>query len=277
MIQDSSSGTEFPKSKKTVAPGSAVMRILGLLSIVLIVLNGSLVSGSKTNVIDAAADRNPEGQIPILMYHEVADETWGLEGLFVKISDFEDQMKYLYDNGYQTLFMKELLDQSSYHKKVILTFDDGYRGFYTNVMPVLEKYNIKANLYVMSGGFGGPYISVEQLTEIHQSGLVQIGSHSKNHSDLTTLSQTKAEEEIRESKEMLESILRTEITSFAYPYGAYDLYVLEAVKLHYSEALGTKKAVAVIDESTLYYQLPRIGIYRSTTIQSFMDICLMGR
>ncbi|MCL1852787.1 MAG: polysaccharide deacetylase family protein [Peptococcaceae bacterium] len=220
---------------------------------------------------------NHDARVPILMYHEVADKTWGLEGLFVKISDFEAQMKYLSDNGYKTLFVSEITRQTNFDKKVVLTFDDAYVGFYDNVLPVLKKYNIKVSLYVISSAFGGNFITEDQLKEIHDSGLVQIGSHSQSHPDLTTLSSAKLEEEIKGSKDALEAMLGTKITTFAYPTGAHNDMVVDMVKLHYKDALITGNSLANINVETDLYTLPRFGMYRTTTLKTFADWCSLGR
>ncbi|MCL1916974.1 MAG: polysaccharide deacetylase family protein [Peptococcaceae bacterium] len=237
--------------------------------------NGDAASAVRTVTVAA---RSPDAQVPIFMYHEVADTTWGIENLFVKVNEFEAQMKYLSDHGYQTLFVNEIRCQTGFHKKVVLTFDDAYIGFYTHIFPILKKYTIKATLYVITSCMDGtPYVSTEQLREIHDSGLVQIGSHSITHPELPNLNQTDMEAEIKGSQEALEAVLGTPVTSFAYPIGAYSSQVIDITKLYYDDALITGGTIAGINSETNYYTLPRYGVYRSTTLQAFMDMCSHGR
>ena|GEM_PF-1923431 len=233
---------------------------------------------AKNHVAVETVVPDSDARTPIFMYHEVRDRPWGLEGLFIRVNDFEAQMKYLSDNGFQTLFVNEISRQRDFRGKVVLTFDDGYVGFYENVLPVLKMYNLKASLYVMSSVPGGLlYVSVEQLKEIRDSGLVEIGCHTRTHPDLTTLSLAGMEAEIVEAKAELEAMLGIEITSFAYPSGAYNSAVVGVVKQHYKNALITSNAVADIAVETDYYVLPRLSMYRGTPFRTFVEWCLLGR
>ncbi len=77
-------------------------------------------------------------------------------------------------------------------KTVILSFDDSRKDFYTNVFPLLKKYQIKATLNVISDfvahpeGYSFPSgddkaMTVEQVKECNDSGLVEIACHGHTH------------------------------------------------------------------------------------------------
>jgi len=89
----------------------------------------------------------------IIMYHYIRDfnllENKGINGL--DVSKFESQIKYL-------LTKYNILDPHEIHKIVEnkdffkendcwLTFDDGYKDHYQHVLPILEKYEIKASFF----------------------------------------------------------------------------------------------------------------------------------
>jgi peptidoglycan/xylan/chitin deacetylase (PgdA/CDA1 family) len=166
---------------------------------------------------------------PILMYHyvEVPSATTTLKGLYLDPVIFDEQLKVLKDNNYETLFVSELANNLRQEKKagaknIVLTFDDGYEDFYTQVWPVLKKYNYKATLYVIINKLGAKgYLSREQVKELAFSGLVEIGSHTFNHPDLRSLKKKDANFEIQASKVILEQISGKPVLSFAYPYGYY--------------------------------------------------------
>jgi len=81
-------------------------------------------------------------------------------------------------------------------KPVLLCWDDGYKSFYTHVLPLLKAYNFPAVLALvgewMSAGkdetvlYGSTYVSREkflswqEVMAVHKSGLVEIASHSMN-------------------------------------------------------------------------------------------------
>ncbi|MDD7280926.1 MAG: polysaccharide deacetylase family protein [Erysipelotrichaceae bacterium] len=96
-----------------------------------------------------------EPSIPILGYHDiVCDETKIDSRYTLSLSDFEEQMKYLYEHDFHTLSLDELYDfyrgtLEIDEKSIVLTFDDGYESFISLVKPVLEKYGFNATCFVI--------------------------------------------------------------------------------------------------------------------------------
>ena len=105
-------------------------------------------------------------QVPVLMYHAVGDDCWGEEHLFVRPAELEQQLQYLSENGYETIFFEDLAHLERYEKPVILTFDDGYDDNYTLLLPLLQKYHMKATIFMIAGDIGGPHkLTQPQLDE----------------------------------------------------------------------------------------------------------------
>ncbi|RJQ37973.1 hypothetical protein C4559_02740 [Candidatus Microgenomates bacterium] len=179
-------------------------------------------------------------KIPILMYHYV--EYVQDKGDTIRISldtnphIFEEQIKTLKNAGYIFLTNNELskIIDGKYEvpkHPIILTFDDGYRDFYTDVLPILKKYNVKATAYIISGFTGRPnHLTKQQLQEIINSRLVEIGAHTVDHVWLKGKSSKDVTYEVTTSKKQLEEEFQIQITSFAYPFGAFDQQALEIVK-----------------------------------------------
>jgi peptidoglycan/xylan/chitin deacetylase (PgdA/CDA1 family) len=167
--------------------------------------------------------------VPILMYHyiEVAPASTTLKGLYLNPKIFENQLQELQKNNYQTLFIFELASNFSNEKtlgqkNIVLTFDDGYEDFYTNVYPLLKKYNYKATLYIIINALDKKgYLTRAQVRELADSGLVEIASHTFNHPDLRKLKDKDIKFEIAASKKILEAISGKPVLSFAYPFGLY--------------------------------------------------------
>lgn len=166
----------------------------------------------------------PSGrQVPVLMYHAVSDQTWGLEGLFLSPSDMEAQLKYLTENGYDPIFFSDLPHLDQYKKPVILTFDDGYNNNYTDLYPLLQKYNVKATIFVIPASVGGQYsMTVAQIKEMADSGLVSIQSHTQDHKELASLSADQQKQQFAQSQLAIARMTGRIPSVLSYPSGSYD-------------------------------------------------------
>lgn len=190
-------------------------------------------------------------KVPILMYHYVEyvqnkNDTMR-EALNINPNIFEAQVKTLKDAGFTFMTASELadvLDGKSQlpPKPVLITFDDGYWDLYTDVLPILEKYQVKATSYVISGFVGkSNWMSSSQLEKVIQSGLVEIGAHTVHHIALAGKLSPVAMFEISQSKKDLENNYHIKVVSFAYPSGSFDQKAINDVK-----AAGFKTAVSTI-------------------------------
>ncbi len=190
-------------------------------------------------------------KVPILLYHYV--EYVKDPGDKIRISlniqpfVFESQLKTLTEAGYTFMTPSDIPDLFNGSRKlpekaVILSFDDGYRDFYTDVFPLLKKYQAKAVAYIVPGFLDKPNnLTSRQLKEILDSGLVEIGAHTMHHVYLKGMNGKSAKLEIEQSKTFLEKNLGVKIASFAYPYGAFDLKAARIVK-----DAGFKTAVSTV-------------------------------
>ena len=207
--------------------------------------------------------------IPILMYHYVRvvtdpKDTIGI-GLSVKPDIFAQQMQYLADNGYTTLTMQEVYDvlqgrKTLPTKPIALTFDDGYRDFYTAAWPVLQRHNFKATNYVITDFIGwDAYMTWEMLQELSEGGQVEIGAHTRSHVDLRTLSADKLQDEVLGSKAILETGLGRPVGAFCYPAGFYNTSVIAAVK-RANYLTATTELPGAKQNIQAQFELPRIRV-----------------
>lgn len=176
-------------------------------------------------------DGPPEGRglrVPILMYHQVGEPTSQYVRLAVSVQRFEEQMRALSEAGVATLGMGDLYDavtkgRSFPQGAVAITFDDGLESAYFAVFPVLQRYRLRATLYVPAGRVGGTgYLTWDQIREMRASGLVTIAAHTVDHVNLRSLSRDAAWRQIEGSREILEENLGAKVEHFAYPFGKTD-------------------------------------------------------
>lgn len=188
---------------------------------------------------------------PILVYHYVEivkDERDTIrKSLNTPPYLFIQQLETLKNAGYTFITASELLDMLDGkiilpQKPVLITFDDGYRDFYTDAFPILKKNNIKATAYVVSEFLDKPnYMFAWQLKQVARSGLVEIGAHTAHHYSLGGSDPTLVKYEIEESKKTLEKLIDTPIVSFAYPDGSFDNQAIKMV-----EEAGFKSAATTM-------------------------------
>lgn len=85
--------------------------------------------------------------VTVFIYHRVADiplDTWKL---CVKPQLFEKQIRYIKEN-YFLLRSEEDWNAADGKRAAVITFDDGYEDIYTNALPILEKHNVPATVFV---------------------------------------------------------------------------------------------------------------------------------
>lgn len=207
----------------------------------------------------------------ILLYHLVANETYGLNDyLFVKTDAFEAQLQAIEKSGAVSVFADEL-EAAGDKKCVVLTFDDGYESVYTNAFPLLKKYGIKATVFLISDTIGAEgYLTRTQIREMEASGLVRFGSHTKSHRMLTELNANAVRQELNSSRTELNLLLRRPVKAVAFPNGAYTEETLALVT-----ECGYTYAYTTDTPSVPYYkntQLPRYYVTREMTLDAFLEI-----
>ena len=208
-------------------------------------------------------------RIPVLMYHEVSDEIWGLDYLFVSPARMRQQLQWLQDNGYQTIFFSDLTHLSDFRKPVMLTFDDGYEGNYTNLFPLLKEFNMKATIFVVSDEIGTEYrLTPYQIREMSDSGLVSVQSHTKSHARMNTLSEEQLTEECRDSQAVIGSITGLSPYVLSYPEGRYSTLSVSVVSRFYVFGVLDRNGSWKSNRHTLY-RITRTVIPRSFTLKQF--------
>ena len=211
-------------------------------------------------------------QVPVLMYHAVGNDCWGEEHLFVKPAELERQLQYLQDNGYETIFLEDLAHVEQYKKPIILTFDDGYDDNYTLLLPLLQKYNMKATIFMIAGDIGKPHkLTRPQLRELAQSGLVSIQSHGWSHRNMADMGWTELISELLRSKLALTFACGRVPTAVSYPNGKCTERTRTAAGWFYAYGVRTFDGSYLTGTDPLL--IPRIAVTRDMTLEQFKSAC----
>jgi peptidoglycan/xylan/chitin deacetylase (PgdA/CDA1 family) len=170
--------------------------------------------------------------VPILMYHSVgrgADTRHPYYDTNISPAVFQRHLQFLRREGYTTAYLSDIVEilqnGRDFQKLVAITFDDGFRSFYSQAFPMLSKYGFTATLFVPSGLVGQqnsslgpePFMTWDEIREVSRHG-VHIGSHSVSHPDLYRLDSRALEGEVRFSKATIENNIGESVRSFAYPF-----------------------------------------------------------
>lgn len=210
--------------------------------------------------------------VPVLMYHSIAYEK--NNDLRVPKELFEQEMKYIKDNGYNTMTLDALYDciknnKPAPPKSVVITFDDGYEDNYTNAYPVLKEYGLHATIFVIANTVdkNNSYLTSSQLKEMQQNG-IDIESHTANHDDLSLLSYEKQVRTLSVSKQFLESLLGKKVRYVALPCGKYNSYTEKAATdAGYVMAFLTAPGKAQTKQGL--FKLHRVRVSSTTTLLGF--------
>ena len=227
---------------------------------------------NRTYVYTTSSNVIPKGvTVPVLMYHAVSDNIWGIRELFVSPSNMEAQLKYLVNNGYDPIFFSDLAHVDQYDKPVILTFDDGYDDNYTELFPLLKKYNVKATIFVITDYIGANHkMTAQQIKEMAESGLVSIQSHTATHSHLSELSEKSLEQEMERSQMAIMRITGIMPDVLCYPYGDYSALAKKVAARYYNFALIMGPGGYVTGSDP--YVVGRYYVSRATTLGQFIGM-----
>ncbi|CCN33189.1 putative Glycosyltransferase fused with Polysaccharide deacetylase [Vibrio nigripulchritudo SO65] len=226
-------------------------------------------------------------EMPIIMYHRFIrdDSEKGVNGTFMHIDMLEKHFQLIKKMGFETVTFEDLKVKGFIHRLspgkrfIMITVDDGFKDNHELLLPLLKKYNFKAVLYAVTGetynrwdveGVETPdrkveLMSREQLKEMSDSGLVEVGGHTLTHPKLSQLDEAQQRHEIKANKEELEALLGKSLTSFAYPYGDHNEDTKRISKeLGYDFSVATNSGPHALHQDP--YQIRRIAIFPRTDV-----------
>ena len=173
-------------------------------------------------------------RVPILTYHSI-DETGSI--ISTSPDHFRSQMQHLKNKQFNVISLKDIVTSLRNklplpQKSISITFDDGFKNFYSVAYPILKKYGFPATIFLVPGYCGKnnqwdgqperiPILDLLDWDEIQEmaSNGMDFGTHTMHHPDLSRLSEEQVYIEITESKSLIQKNLGKDVSFFAYPYG----------------------------------------------------------
>lgn len=227
----------------------------------------------------------PAERIPILLYHRFGPTVAGSMTVTTKV--FESHLKYLKDNGYTVISLRQLVDYCLRKgppppaRSVVIAADDGHKSVYTDMLPLIKKYNIPVTLFIYPSAISNASYAMtwNQLREIKKSGLVDFQSHSYWHPNFKQDQKKMAPDEyeksvemqLKQSKAKLEKELGIHADMLAWPFGIYDdRLISKAVAAGYVAAFTIERRHAGASDNIM--ALPRYLMTDSDRGKTFENI-----
>jgi peptidoglycan/xylan/chitin deacetylase (PgdA/CDA1 family) len=178
-------------------------------------------------------------KIPVLCYHAIRniekDDSANQKTYSVSPTNFASQIRALATNGYTTITPDQLKAYYSEQnplpqKPILITFDDGRKEHYSIAAGILDQYHFKGVFFIMTVAMGKPnYMNQFEIKTLSESGHT-IGCHTWDHHKVTGYDHEDWQKQLFKPKKKLESITHKPVTSFAYPYGVWNLTSANSVK-----------------------------------------------
>ncbi|MDQ6605446.1 MAG: polysaccharide deacetylase family protein [Actinomycetota bacterium] len=193
--------------------------------------------------------------VPVLTYHRVAPlSAVGLPDLKVDPADFAAELSALQAGGYHTIHQSQLF-AALYSgavlpsRPIIISVDDGYADDIRTILPDLQRQHMVATFFVITGRMTEPgFLTADQIRQLDRAGM-DVGDHTAHHVDLRAITPSELRMETAGSRRTLQAVLGHPVYYFAYPFGAYDDAVVQAVKaagftMAYTTGAGTTESTS---------------------------------
>ncbi len=200
----------------------------------------------------------------ILMYHRFGEDKYPSTN--IRLDQFDAHLEKLSNGNYNILPLEKIVHHLQNglelpDRTVAITIDDAYLSVFTEAWPRLKMKGFPFTVFVATNPIDQKhpnYMSWQQLRQLQSDG-VGIGSQTKSHPHMHQISSEKIKTELDSSNQRFLSELGLRPNLFAYPYGEYNLAVIDWVKsTGFIAAFGQNSGIA--HGSNGFFELPRFAL-----------------
>ena len=246
--------------------------------------------------------REKEAKVPIIMYHLVTEKSRYIGKYGISPSELESDLKYLKENGYNTVVIQDLINfvergKSLPKNPIVLTFDDGNTSDYSYLFPLLKEYDMKAVISIMGNVIDEytqdnvknpaakyPNLTWDKIKEMHDSGIIEVQSHGYNLHGSAGSGKLKRESadayhqrlkaDLTKLQERCEEHLGQKPNTFCYPLGIIgkgSQAVLE--EMGFVASLSCQEGINIItrDEKECLFKLNRNNRPSGRSVEKVLD------
>lgn len=224
-------------------------------------------------------------RVPILLYHRFGATV--ADGMTITTPVFEAQMKYLHDNGYRVIPLRQLVDYykgkapAPGPKSVVIVEDDAHKSVYSDMLPIIKKYRYPVTVFAYPSAISNAKYAMtwDQMRTLTKTGLFDVQSHTYWHPNFKKerkkLSQsaldTLVNTQLKKSKERLETELGSKVDMLAWPFGINDDYLLNKAKeTGYVATFTIERRHATASDSVM--KLPRYLLVNADNGKAFVQL-----
>ncbi len=267
--------------------------VVALLSVLLI--------GATTRLPNPLAAEATGTALPILMYHSVLRDQAKAGKYIVSPSLIESDLAYLVEHGYTAILPRELAEAVKQgkplpEKPVMITFDDGYLNNLTYILPLLEKYDMKAAVAIVgiySEKFterpdpnpAYAHLTWQDISLLDESGRIEIANHSYDMHKQSPRKGTKRRpgesaadyyqalvEDTGKTQSLLEEYCGILPTTYVYPFGHISPESVPILReMGFTVLLTcTEKVNRIAGDPEVLFSLGRFNRASGASTESFM-------
>ena len=223
-------------------------RILAAAAVCALAAAVGIIHMAATSPSALAASAESGVPLPILMYHSILRDPAKTGAYVIRPESVEADLIWLRDHGYETVTVADLLAYVADgtplpERPVMITLDDGNLNNATYLLPLLEKYDMRAVISVVGSyceaysAHPDPnpayaYLSWAELRALDESGRVEIQNHSYDMHRLTgragagripgeddSAYRRALTADARRTQQLLADCCGIRPTAYVYPYG----------------------------------------------------------
>lgn len=224
-------------------------------------------------------------RVPILLYHRLGPTV--ADGMTMTTPVFAAHMKYLHDNGYTVIPLRQLVDHyrgkapAPKPKSVVIVEDDAHKSVYSEMLPIIRKYGYPVTIFTYPSAISNAKYAMtwDQLRELKKTGLFDIQSHTYWHPNFKKerkkLTAPALEQlvmtQLRKSKAKLQSELGGTVDMLAWPFGIYDDYLIaKASEAGYVATFTIDRRHATAGDPVM--KLPRYLLVNADSGKAFIQL-----
>ena len=224
-------------------------------------------------------------QVPILLYHRFGATV--ADGMTITTPVFESQMKYLRDNGYTVIPLRQLINYykgkgpAPKPKSVVIVEDDAHKSVFSDMLPIIRKYRYPVTIFTYPSAISNAKYAMtwDQLRELKKTGLFDIQSHTYWHPNFKREKRKLRPDEyekvvqvqLSKAKSKLEKEMGGQVDLLAWPFGIYDEHLLKkAAEFGYGATFTIERRHASARDSVM--KLPRYLLVNADSGKTFAQL-----